>query len=137
MISPAFSSPSRTLTNWAECISSSMTIQARGKPSPVQAIPLIFVAARPFFEPSVFLTSHTPWSSGECCAADALAEPLSSFALAIFCPHNESNNFHGRGCSVQDRRHYRSRNSARQSHLIYINAVPLRDLIIKERYCAE
>jgi hypothetical protein len=70
-----------------------MTIQAREKPSPVQAIPLIFVAARLFFEPSVFLTSHTPWSSGECCAADALAEPLSSFALAIFCPHNESNNF--------------------------------------------
>ena len=30
-----------------------------------------------------------------------------------------------------------SRNSARRSHLIYINAVPLRDLIIKERYCAE
>jgi hypothetical protein len=70
-----------------------MTKQARGKPSPVQAIPLMFLDSRPFFEPSVFLTSQTPWSSGQCFAAEALAEPLSSFALAIFCPHNESNNF--------------------------------------------
>jgi hypothetical protein len=53
----------------------------------------MFIDSRPFFKPSVFSTSQTPWSSGGCCAADALAEPLSSFALAIFCPHNESNNF--------------------------------------------
>src|SRR3954470_8854883 len=77
MVSPAMSSPSRKITTWAFCDSSSMTRHSRGKAARSQAIPLILTAplsARPLSLP---LTGHV---TAESASADAATNSIAAEA---------------------------------------------------------